>query len=175
MIRLYNEYMFKQESIAFIQYHTLFHCTEKTLRSIQYATLSDTNLLTVNTFLFTKCLREAAESTVYYIQEVIRPANLWPLSIRRLFWTRPLRHWQRILICTFAYINGINPEVLIEWVLLLSLLNNEPGVRHIQRFFILVEIRRNNTLYSWIVSTRRYELMDGRPRTYLPRGERYKL
>lgn len=101
--------------------------------------------------------------------------NLWPLSIRRLFWTRPLRHWQRILICTFAYVNGLDPEVLIEWVLLLRLLNNESGVRHIQSFFILVERGTNYTLYSWNVSTRRYEWLDGRPRAYLPRGERYKL
>lgn len=109
------------------------------------------------------------------IQHIVGPANLWPLSIRRLFWTRPLRHWQRILICTFAYVNGLNPEVLIEWVLLLRLLNNESGVRHIQSFFILVERGTNYTLYSLNVSTRRYEWLDGRPRAYLPRGERYKL
>lgn len=109
------------------------------------------------------------------IQDIIGPANLWPLSIRRLFQTRPLRHWQRILICTFAYVNGLNPEVLIEWVLLLRLLNNESGVRHIQSFFILVERGTNYTMNNWNVSTRRYEWLDGRPRAYLPRGKRYKL
>lgn len=84
------------------------------------------------------------------IQHIIGPANLWPLSIRRLFWTRPLRHWQRILICTFAYVNGLNPEVLIEWVLLLRLLNNE-SVRHIQRKAhpkVLYSSRKRNKLHS---------------------------
>lgn len=107
------------------------------------------------------------------IQDIIGPAKLWPLSIRRLFWTRPLRHWDRILICSFAYVNGLNPEVLLEWISLLHLVENDSGIRHIKSFFTLVERGRNYTLYAWNVSTGRYEWLDGKPRAYVPRADRY--
>lgn len=74
----------------------------------------------------------------------IRYNWLWLLSIRRLFWTRPLRHWQRI-ICTFAYVKGLNPRVLIEKVLIVCLFNNESGMRHIQSSFILEEKKKEST------------------------------
>ena len=50
------------------------------------------------------------------IQDVIGRAVLWPVTIRRLFWASSLNHWQRIQLCSFAYVNGLNPEVLFEWL-----------------------------------------------------------
>lgn len=106
------------------------------------------------------------------IQDIIGPAHLWPVTIRRLFWTRPLGHWDIILICAFSYVNGLNPEVLIEWIQLLSLVKNDSTIRHMQSFFALIERGRNYSLYAWNVLMWRYEWLDGRPRIYLNRERR---
>lgn len=107
------------------------------------------------------------------IQDIIGPAHLWPLTIRRLFWTQTLGHWDRILICAFSYVNGLNPEVLIEWIQLRSLVKNDlVAIRHMQSFFALIERGRNYSLYAWNVSMRRNEWLDGRPRIYLNRERR---
>ena len=52
------------------------------------------------------------------IQYVIGEARLWPFSIRRLFWTRDLHHFDRVLLATFAWVNGLPPEMLYEWLAL---------------------------------------------------------
>jgi hypothetical protein len=66
-----------------------------------------------------------------YIQDIIGSASLWPTRIRRLFWTAGLRHFDRVLLCTFAWVNGLNPEVVYEWVELLGAWNyvqtGQPG------------------------------------------------
>ena len=48
------------------------------------------------------------------IQQIIGNAKLWPLHIRKLFWLKYPRHFDRLLICTFAWDNGLNPEVLVD-------------------------------------------------------------
>jgi hypothetical protein len=58
-----------------------------------------------------------------------------------MFWVRPLHHWDRILVCAFSYVNGLNTEVLIEWVILMHLVD-AVGIRHIGSFFRIVERQR---------------------------------
>lgn len=41
--------------------------------------------------------------------------------IRRFCWTHNLKHFNRILIVTFFYINGLDPKMFMEWVNLLNL------------------------------------------------------
>ena len=55
------------------------------------------------------------------IQDIIGSASLWAHNIRRLFWTPNLKHFERIIVCTFVFINGLNPEIFLEWALLLNL------------------------------------------------------
>lgn len=44
------------------------------------------------------------------IQNLIRPAAQWPYEVHRLFWKSGLTHFHRILMCTFCYVNGLNPQ-----------------------------------------------------------------
>ena len=44
------------------------------------------------------------------IQDIMDPANLWPYLISRLF-EYLLRHWDRLLISAFVYVNRLNPDI----------------------------------------------------------------
>lgn len=105
------------------------------------------------------------------IQDIIGPARLWPHSIRRLFWTPCLRHFQRILISAFVYVNGLNPDIFLQWARLIGLGSDESAYRHFRNIFILFESRRYN-LYAYNVSNNRYEYIDGTVRHYVHRSRR---
>lgn len=64
------------------------------------------------------------------IQDIVGPAKLWPLFIRRLFWTQSLKHLQRILITTFVYINGLNPTIFMKWVETMHLARDSAAQNH---------------------------------------------
>ena len=51
------------------------------------------------------------------------------------FTNRLLRYWDRLLLYTFAYVNVPNPGLLLEWILLLPLVENSSGKGHFQSFF----------------------------------------
>ena len=85
------------------------------------------------------------------IQDIVGPARLWPFQVRRSFWTRGLTHWQRILVCTFSFVNGLNPAVFLEWSGLLHLFRNQEGMRHVEalfryRYFQLCNYKDDNTI-----------------------------
>lgn len=105
------------------------------------------------------------------IQDILGPARLWPYMIRRLFWTQHLKHFQRILISSFVYVNGLNPDLFIEWDRLIDLGGDESAYRHFIALFRLFENRRYN-LYAFNVSNTRYEYIDGTVRHYIHRSSR---
>ena len=100
------------------------------------------------------------------IQDIIGDASRWPHRIRRLFSTINLLHWQRILLAAFVYVNGLNPDVFMEWANLLHLCRDGSGYRHFNALFNLFP-DRNYTLYAYNVSNNRYEYLDGRVRRYV--------
>lgn len=48
------------------------------------------------------------------IQDVIGPANKWPVHIRRKFWLEPVNYVNRLKIAAFCYCNGVSPMLCIE-------------------------------------------------------------
>ena len=105
------------------------------------------------------------------IQDVIGKAKLWPLNIRRLFWTHNLQHWDRILIAGFCYINGLNPIMLMEWADLMGLCRDGSARRRLEALYRLFE-SRNYRLYAFNVTLGRYEYLDGSVRHYTHKSER---
>ena len=69
------------------------------------------------------------------IQEIVGPARDWPFLIRRLFWTKNMRHFQRILIATFVYVNGLNPVIFMEWADQLNLARDRSARNHFEALF----------------------------------------
>lgn len=96
------------------------------------------------------------------IQDIIGPARCWPQRIRTLFWTKNLNHYQRIDICRFVFVNGLNPVVLLEWCDLKGLARDywsRNEIRTLMASFELDPGRYN--WYSWNVMQNRYEKLDG--------------
>lgn len=106
------------------------------------------------------------------IQDIIGPANLWPVNIRRYFWTANLNHFQRILVCTFVYVNGLNEVIFLEWASLLKLGRDSAANRHFEALFRLFHAGRNYTLYAYNVSNNRYEYLNGTIHTYTHKSKR---
>ena len=49
------------------------------------------------------------------IIEIIGPLNKWPNGMRTRFWNEDPNHWDRIMLSAFVYVNGLNPEILLDW------------------------------------------------------------
>ena len=105
------------------------------------------------------------------IQDIIGNARLWPISIRRYFWTPNLRFFHRTLVAAFVYVNGLMPEIFMEWARLLHLCRDQAAYRHFEQLFSAFEHRRYN-LYAYNVTNNRYEYIEGRVRVYVNKGKR---
>ena len=46
------------------------------------------------------------------IQDILVSASEWPRFIRKLFWMRPIQYFDRILLCSFCFMNGLYPHQL---------------------------------------------------------------
>ena len=107
------------------------------------------------------------------IQDIVGRASLWPVSIRRYFWTQNLNVSQRTLVASFVFINGLNPQIFMKWVEVLNLASDSAAVRHFQYLLSSFESNpRRYNLYAYNVSKNRYEYLDGRVRVYVNKSQR---
>ena len=68
------------------------------------------------------------------ICDIIGPSDEWPLSILKMFWRPNTRHWERFILCTFVAVNGLNPEVFLEWIDVMSLARDEKALQEFRYF-----------------------------------------
>ena len=107
------------------------------------------------------------------IQDIIGPARLWPISIRRNFWTKYLKGWPRTKTAVFVFVNGLNPEIFMEWAHLLELGRDADAFRHFQYLFSAFERNpKHYNLYGYSVTNNRYEYLDGTVRIYVHKSKR---
>ena len=108
------------------------------------------------------------------IQDIIGSASLWPHVIRRLFWTANVSHFDRLIIVAFVYINGLHPEVFMEWARHMHLGRDDAAYRHMSNLFNIYERqgRQYGGLYGWNVSQGQYEYLDGSQKKYIPLKDR---
>ena len=100
----------------------------------------------------------------YDIQDIIGYATLWPHNIRKNFWNRSAKHFDRICLCAFCYINGLNPELLLDWLKLLEFPYSSR--KHVKDIFTYFCQGRYSNLYQWNVYNKRYEDLNGKPIYY---------
>ena len=101
------------------------------------------------------------------VQDIVGPASEWPRHMRRTFWGMDFTHWRRIQMCVFVWVNGLHPEVFLEW--LVTVKANQMGdenYRHIYNLFHYFGAGHYASLYSWNVLQHRYETVSGDPRRY---------
>ncbi|CAC5359305.1 unnamed protein product [Mytilus coruscus] len=99
-----------------------------------------------------KCLPVISRSKAIYelwrdLKDVVWPARSWPYNIRQLFWKKNLKDWKRILLAAFAYVNGLNPEMLLDWAKLMGICRDNSGIRHFTAFFRLDAYNVSNNRY----------------------------
>lgn len=95
------------------------------------------------------------------IQDIIGDASEWPHRIRRLFWTTNIRNFERLLVAAFSYVNGLHPDILMNWASLMNLCRDQAAVRHFAYLFRAFDNKKYQKYYAWNVTTRRYEHVDG--------------
>ena len=105
------------------------------------------------------------------IQEIVGDAKRWPRLTRRLFWKQNVKHFERLLLSAFVYVNGLNPDIFLEWAYLVHMCRDESGYRHFRDLFRLFDDRHYN-LYAFHVGNNRYEYIDGTVRHYLHASRR---
>ena len=102
------------------------------------------------------------------IQEIIGPANKWPFLINKLFWLPNIKHFDRLLVASFVYVNRLNPTIFMEWARLVSLCRDETGCKHFEDLLFRLFDERKYKLYAFHVTNNRYEWLDGTLRHYTP-------
>ena len=84
------------------------------------------------------------------IQDLNGPASKWPFSIRKLFWQQNIKHFERLFVAVFVYVNGLNPSIFLEWARLNSRCRDETGYKHFEDLLKLFDGRKYK-LYAYHV------------------------
>ena len=82
------------------------------------------------------------------ILDIIGPVKKWPPKMGNLFFKQGLSHFERLKVCTFMYVNGLNPVMFFEWANFVQLLSNEAACRECQNWFN--EFKNNTTKWKHI-------------------------
>jgi hypothetical protein len=99
------------------------------------------------------------------LQEMMGPASHWPPQIRKLFWTKNIRNFQRLQLATFCYVNRLNPVLCMEWAELLGMLRDTSAKLHLCYLFNKFESASPSFMkyYAYNVTNLFYEYVDGKP------------
>ena len=92
--------------------------------------------------------------------------------MRNLFFTAGLTHYERLKVCAFVYVNGLNPEMFFEWSEHFKLIKDEEALRECRAWCKEFEtaIWKWGEIYQFNVYHHRYEYIDGRVKFFLPLG-----
>lgn len=105
------------------------------------------------------------------MQDVIGKSSLWPYRVRAAFWSRNPTHFERFLMVIFCWVNGLSPDILLQWLLYRRVcVEGDSRFQHIKAVFEFLSNGRGNHYYAYNVSMNRYEYMNGRIRHYNKRN-----
>ena len=107
-----------------------------------------------------------------YVQDIIGVANHWPLTIRKLFWTKGVKHNDHLILAAFVHFNGLNPEVFMEWVELIGLCGDGAARWEFLAVFKKFREGAGYNLYAYIVARKFYEYLEKTVQIYLPKSQR---
>ena len=106
----------------------------------------------------------------YDMVDIVGPVRNWSPKIRNLFFRKNITHSQRFQFCTFIYVNGVNPDMLIDWVDRMELCSSEKSRSEFVSLLTTFETnpKKYAHMYAYNVYFHRYEYLDGRVKFYLP-------
>lgn len=96
------------------------------------------------------------------IVDIIGPENHWPARFVHLFFKDHLINKDRFQMMLFAYVNGLNPLIILDWCDHRRILRDVAARRHMVYVANQLEKELYNRYYSYNVSCARYEYADGR-------------
>ena len=107
----------------------------------------------------------------YDIINIIGPLRNWPPLIRNLFFKKNLTHTEILKLSTFTYVNGLNPDMLVEWCDKMDLHSNKKPWHDMIHLLVVFETDpdRYKHMYQYNVLWHRYEFLDGTIKYYLPK------
>ena len=87
----------------------------------------------------------------------------WPPKIRNLFFTANLTHYQRLKVCAFVYVNGLNPVMLFKWNEHFGLVTKPDALWECRHWFkeFDMNVFKWQDMYQYKVYNHRYEFIDG--------------
>lgn len=94
------------------------------------------------------------------IQDIVGDAKLWPKNIREWLWLGA-SYAARPLLVAFFYVNGLNPEVFLDWCVLTSAWTVKDS-RHAMYLFKTLEAGHHlQYLYAYNVTLGHYQYVNG--------------
>ena len=107
----------------------------------------------------------------YDILDIIGPTRNWPPDIRNLFFKTKLTHIERLKLYTFVNVNGLNPDILVDWCDKMNLQKDFKSQHDMIQLLATFEtdLDRYKHMYQYNVLWHRYEHLDGTVKYYLPK------
>ena len=94
------------------------------------------------------------------LQDIIGDAKYWPQNVMKLFWTKNMKHFDRVILSAFVFVNGLNPDVFMDWLDVIEVSNAIKN--HFSYLLQKFEADPNcYKLYAWNISMQRYEWLNG--------------
>ena len=95
------------------------------------------------------------------IQNSLGNAKAWPGKYRQLFWTKNLDYWDRLMLCTFVYINKLDHKMFFDWAKFKGLFQNQKAVDQAKRFLNIFNGGALPKLYGYNIKNKQYEWVNG--------------
>ena len=103
------------------------------------------------------------------ICDIIGDSENWPTKIKKLFWSKNVKHFEKLMLCAFCYVNGLSLEVFLEWVDAVGLRRDESSRREMISWFN--EFETNNKkwykIYQNNIFNHQYEYLNGEVKNHL--------
>ena len=104
------------------------------------------------------------------ICDIIGPSNEWPEKILKFFWTQNVKHWDRFILTTFVVVNGLNPEIFLEWIDVMHLARDNSALNEFKSLLhtFTTNTSKWNKAYGYHILNHRYDYLTGEVKCYLP-------
>jgi hypothetical protein len=106
------------------------------------------------------------------LQDLIGPSSLWPTQMCTYFWQNHVNHFDRLVIATFVYVNGLHPDIFMQWVDMSTMCRDNAAREHL--VYLLKRFHKGeylHTLYAFNIVCNEFQFLDGRKRIYIKKNK----
>lgn len=101
------------------------------------------------------------------IQDIVGDQKKWPVCVKVAFFSKELTHLQRIIIASFAFVNGLHVSFVSRLLYLVNVHRDYNEVRKVVALINSFESAPGKyKYYQYNVSAGRYEFISGKVKVY---------